>query len=438
MPARAADPLASVEPRVLWQAQLPPQPDRAGRPLPDSADLVVVGGGFTGLAAARRAALLGARVILLEAETLGWGASSRNAGMYLVGLKWGPRQLVDRYGAELGTALQRESADSVEWTLATIAAEQIDAGLTRAGHLELASGPSDADGIEAAARELTEAGTPARYVPRAELRREIGSDAYFGGLLVEGDGGLDPARYHAGLAEATARAGADLHEGVRALRIRPQRDGRMVVETSRGAILAREVFVGTNGYTDGAAPALRRRVIPVGSYIIATDPLPQDLAAEISPQGRMFFDTKNFLNYWRLTPDRRVLFGGRVSFWPSSVARTARVLQRTLAAVHPQLAGVRVAFAWGGKLGFSYDRMPHAGRSRGIAFATGCCGSGVAILPFLGDRTIAWVMGGAESPALARLPFPLVPAPYEGRPWFLPVVGEWYRFKDRRAARARG
>ena len=437
MPARAADLLATVEQRVLWQVQLPAPPDHRGRPLPDVADLVVIGGGFTGLAAARRGAVLGGRVVLLEAETLGWGASSRNAGMCLVGHKWGPGKLVAHYGPELGTALHRESVASVEWTAATIAEEGIDAGLVRAGHLDLAYGPGDADGMEAAARELTAAGTPARFVSRAALREEIGTDSYFGGLLVETDGGLDPARYHAGLAEAAGRAGVDLHEGVRALRIRPQRDGRSVVETSRGAILAREVFVGTNGYTDAAAPALRRRVIPVGSYIIATDPLPADLAAGISPKGRMFFDTKNFLNYWRLTPDRRVLFGGRVSFWPSSVGKTARILQRTMVAIHPQLSSARVAYAWGGKLGFSYDRMPHAGRSGGVSFATGCCGSGVAILPYLGDRTIAWVMGGAEAPALSRLPFPLIPAPYEGRPWFLPFVGEWYRLRDRLSSRGR-
>ena len=437
MPARAADALATVEQRVLWQAQLPPMPDRGGRPLPDVADLVVIGGGFTGLAAARRGALLGARVVLLEAETLGWGASSRNAGMCLVGLKSGPARLVQEYGPELGGALHRESIEAVEWTAALIAEEGIEAGFARSGHLELAFGPSDADGMEAAARELTGAGTPARFVPRAVLREEIGTDAYFGGLLVETDGGLDPARYHAGLAEAAGRAGADLHEGVRALGVRSQRDGRSVVETSRGAILAREVFVGTNGYTDGVAPALRRRVIPVGSYIIATDPLPEDLAHEISPRGRMFFDTKRFLNYWRLTPDRRVLFGGRVSFWPSSVAKTARILQRAMVAIHPRLAAVRVAYAWGGKLGFSVDRMAHAGRIAGVSFATACCGSGVAILPYLGDRTVAWVLGGDGAPALARLRFALVPAPYEGRPWFLPLVGEWYRLQDRRAARRR-
>jgi glycine/D-amino acid oxidase-like deaminating enzyme len=177
--------------------------------------------------------------------------------------------------------------------------------------------------------------------------------------------------------------------------------------------------------------------MPIGSYIIATDPLSEDLAHEISPNGRMFFDSKNFLYYWRLTPDRRMLFGGRASFWPSSVEKTARILLRGMLRVHPQLAGVRVAYAWGGKVGFTFDRMPHVGRLGGMTYASGCCGSGVAILPYLGHRTAGWILGGEPAPALAALRFPLVPAPYEGRPWFLPAVGEWYRLADWRAGRER-
>ncbi len=434
---RATDPLGSFERRSLWEAQLPAPPDRSGRPLPDSADLVVVGGGFTGLAAARRAARLGASVVLLEGETLGWGASTRNGGMCHPGFKWGLDELLERYGETLGRRLYDDSVAAFEWTVETIATEGIDADFERSGHLELAFAPSHLEGLRATATELARGGAVARLVPRAELHEEIGTDAYYGGLLVERSGGLHPAKYHAGLAEAAARAGADLHERVRARHLRPQADGRTVVETSRGAILAREVFVATNGYPDGLLPYLRRRVMPIGSYIIATDPLPEDLARELSPRGRMFFDSKSFLYYWRLTPDRRMLFGGRISFWPTSIDQTARRLHRGLLTVHPQLAGVRVAYAWGGRLGFTFDRMPHVGRTGGVTYATGCCGTGVAIMPWLGDRVASWIIGGEEAPALARLRFPLVPAPYEGRPWFLPFVGEWFRLQDALAARER-
>ena len=246
-----------------------------------------------------------------------------------------------------------------------------------------------------------------------------------------------PGRYFAGLAAAADRAGADLHEGVRATAVRRQGDGRFVVETERGAIHARDVFVATNGYTDGVAPSIRRRVIPIGSYIIASEPLPEDLAHELSPKGRAFFDTKNFLYYWHVSADRRMIFGGRASFMPTSVDHTAAILHKGLLEVHPQLADYRIEYAWGGNVGFTHDRMPHAGRTKdGVTYLVGCCGTGVALMTHMGSQVGEWLAGGA-APALTRLSFPLVPAPYEGRPWFMPVVGEWYRWKDRRAARSR-
>src|SRR4029079_4957864 len=226
-------------------------------------------------------------------------------------------------------------------------------------------------------------------------------------------GGLHPGKFLAGLATLAADAGADLHEGVRARSIRRQADGRLVVETSRQALIARDVIVATNGYTDGVAPALRRRIMSIGSYIIATDPLPADLAAEISPRGRMFFDTKNFLYYWRLTPDGRMLFGGRASMWPTTISRTAAILQRGMVEGDPQRAGKRIASAWGGRVWCTFDRVPHVGCSEGVTYAVGCCGSGVAILPWLGTRIAEWVAGG-EAAGLARLTLPLRPAPVPG------------------------
>jgi glycine/D-amino acid oxidase-like deaminating enzyme len=254
---------------------------------------------------------------------------------------------------------------------------------------------------------------------------------------VEGSGLLHPGRYFAGLVDAADAAGADLHEGVRARTIRRQGDGRFVVETEHGAIHAREVLVATNGYTDGVLPSIRRRVIPIGSYIIASEPLPEALAHELSPKGRSFFDTKNFLYYWHVSADRRMIFGGRASFMPTSTDHTAAILHQGLLEVHPQLAGYRIDYAWGGNVGFTQDRMPHTGRTKdGVTYLVGCCGTGVALMTHMGGKVGEWLAGGDE-PALSRLRFPLVPAPYEGRPWFMPVVGEWYRLKDRLAARTR-
>jgi glycine/D-amino acid oxidase-like deaminating enzyme len=425
------------ERRSFWQATMPALPDRSGRPLPASTGVVVIGGGYAGINAARELARRGVEVTLLEAETLGFGASTRNGGIVHAGYKWGPRELIRRYGDDAGQALYRDTLEGYETVKRLIAEESIDCDFRVVGHLELAYAPAHVAELEHAQASLASMGVATTLVARDRIRGEIGSDAYYGALVVDGSGLLHPGRYFAGLAAAADRAGADLHEGVRARAIRRQGRGQFSVETERGTIRARDVFVATNGYTDGVAPSLRRRIIPIGSYIIASEPLPEELARELSPRGRSFFDTKNFLYYWHVSADRRMVFGGRASFMPTSIDRTAAILHRGLLEVHPQLAGYRIDYAWGGNVGFTFDRMPHVGRTGdGVAYAMGCCGTGVALMTHLGTKVGEWLAGG-EVPALARLRFPLVPAPYEGRPWFMPFAGEWFRLQDRLAARSR-
>jgi glycine/D-amino acid oxidase-like deaminating enzyme len=435
MPTAAAPALnRDYERRPYWHATMPALPSRRDRPLPDRADVVVIGGGYTGITAARELARRGAAVSLIEAETLGFGGSTRNGGIVHPGYKWGPVTLIDRYGDETGRALFGETMAGYELVKRLIAEEGIDCEFRERGYLDVAWAPSHARDLEASVETLRRFGVEASYVPKDRLRDEIGTDFYHGGLVFPASGLLHPGKYFAGLVAAADRAGADLHEGVRARTIRRQADGRLVVETDHGAILAKDVVVGTNGYTDGVMPSLRRRIIPIGSYIIATEPLPDELAREISPKGRAFFDTKNFLYYWHVSADRRLIFGGRASFLPTSVDRSAAILHRGLLEVHPQLAGYRVEYAWGGNVGFTFDRMPHVGRVGGVTYAMGCCGTGVALMTSLGTAVGGW-LSGDPAPALTRLKFPLVPAPYEGRPWFLPFAGEWFRLQDRLARR---
>ena len=425
------------ERRAYWQATMPPLHPRTGRQLPDSVDVAIVGGGYTGVAAARKLAQQGAKAVLLEARTLGWGASTRNGGIAHPGFKWGPQTLATRWGEATARALYAETLEAWELVFGLIRDNAIDAELRTNGWLELAWGPGHAAEFPDDAAALNDFGARARVVEKDQLRTEIGTDAYHGGLAIDPGGVLHPAKWFAGLVGLAERAGADLHEGTPVRSIRKEADGRFVVETSRGAIIARDVLVATNGYTDGAAPSVRRRIVPIGSYIIATEPLPEDLAHELSPTGRAYFDTKNFLSYWHVSADRRLIFGGRVSFLPTSVDRTARLLFRRMLEIHPQVAGYRVEYSWGGKVAMTFDRMPHIGQLGGIMHAVGYSGTGVLMSTYLGTRAAEW-LGGGPAPALARLRFPLIPAPFEGRPWFLPVIGEWFRLQDRLAVRGVG
>src|SRR3990172_6222003 len=196
------------ERRAFWQATMPTLPDRSGRQLPDSAEVVVIGGGYTGINAARELAGRGVAVTLLEARTLGFGASTRNGGIIHPGYKWGPSELVRRYGEDTGRALYRETLDGYETVKRLIADEAIDCDFREVGHLELAYAPSHVRELEHARESLASMGVGAAIVPRERLTDEIGSNAYYGALAVPNSGLLPPGRYFAGLGGAGGRGGA--------------------------------------------------------------------------------------------------------------------------------------------------------------------------------------------------------------------------------------
>ena len=312
--------------------------------LPDKADVAIVGGGFCGLSAARTLAQRGVRVVLLEAETLGWGASSRNGGMVLPGLKLPVPALINRYGRESVRQMYNASVDSIDLVEKIVREEGIDCNFARCGQLEVACKQSHFDAYAAAAARIKqEFGRELRVVPRNALGSEIGSQIYFGGLVDEISAGVNPARYVHGLAKAAQRHGACLFDRTRVTQVTKQSSGTsgsFRVETTRGSLTAKEVFLASGAYTTGATPALRRKVIPIGSYIIATEVLPYALAREVSPRNRMIYDSKHFLYYYRLTPDNRMLFGGRAAFFPESeitVRESAELLRQGMVGVYPQL-----------------------------------------------------------------------------------------------------
>jgi glycine/D-amino acid oxidase-like deaminating enzyme len=408
------------------------------RPLPESVDVAVVGGGLTGLSAARALAKRGINVAVLEAETLGWGASSRNGGMVLTGMKLPVPTLISRYGREKVRRMYAASLASIDCVEQIVREENIDCNFSRCGHLEVACKPAHFDGYaESAALIAREFNHPLRIVPRSELRGEIGSAIYYGGMVDEVSAGLNPARYVAGLALAAQRAGAALFDHTRVEKVEQESahgDRKFRVRTSKGSIMAREVVLASGAYTSHATPALQRKVIPIGSYIIATEVLPEDLAHELSPRNRMIYDSKHFLYYYRLTPDRRMLFGGRAAFFPeneSTVRQSADILCRGMIGVYPQLRDTRIEYVWGGTLDFAFDVMPHAGTIDGMYYAVGYAGHGVAIGTYFGARIAAVICGEPNDIPFDGIPFPGAPPGLRcGHTWALPLAGAYYRFLD--------
>ena len=406
--------------------------------LPPSADVAVIGAGFTGLSAALSLAKRGAKVIVLEAETVGWGASSRNGGMVLTGLKLGVNKLISMYGRELTRRMYAASLETIDVVERLTTEENIACDFARCGHLEVACKPAHFDDyarqVEVIAREFNH---QLRVVPREQLRDEIGSGIYYGGMVDEISAGVNPAKYVAGLGVASMRAGAQICERTRVLNIqRETRNGSMgfKINTSRGTTSVSHVLVGTSGYTGAATPALRRKIIPIGSFIITTEVLPEALARELSPKNRQIYDSKNFIYYYRLAPDNRMLFGGRAAFFPETdktVRKSAEILRRGMIDVYPQLRDTKVEYVWGGTLDFCFDIMPHAGQIDGIYFALGYAGHGVAMATYQGQKMAEWIAEGKTDNPFAEIPFPGAPLGlYTGKPWFLPFAGAYYKMLD--------
>lgn len=408
---------------------------RGSREFIQATDVVVVGGGITGLAAALALARRGARATVLEAHRVGWGASSRSAGMVLSGLKLGPEALVAKFGLETARRLDAASIAAIDRVERLVGEEGIECEFARCGHIALACKPSHYHGFQRAAELLQRNfGRMVRTVAKEELPEEIGSELYCGGLIDEASAGINPAKYLHGLTRAAEQSGVTVYENAPAEKIERQA-ASFRVTCGQGTCVARDVLVATGAYTGSLMPALQRRIIPIGSYVIATQPLPAALAREIIPRSRMAFDSRRFLHYYRLTSDRRLLFGGRASFFAESadlIDKSAAILRRDMIALFPQLRDAAVDYAWGGSIDFTFDMLPHAGKINGLYYALGYAGHGIAMATHLGTQ-IARVMAGEslDDPLLGR---PLPGAPlgcyYDGRPWFLPFAAAWHRFVD--------
>ena len=415
----------------FWKDEFPHPQDLPSSPPPRQVDVAIVGGGYTGLHAALRLAQYGANVAVLEQGYIGTGASAINGGQVAPGLKLPIRQIFKKYGPELGGQLWQASVAAVNYLEQTLEQEQIDCDYTATGGIALAFRPSHYSQMEHEAEWLAQHVNyhETELVPRHRLREEVGSEAFYGGIVEKLGGGLQPAKYVYGLARAAAKAGACLCENTKALKINSANGGFEVI-TGRGNLKAGDVLMATNGYTDGLVPVIQRRIFTIGSYMIVTAPLSPRMQHELSPKNRVMYDTKWFLNYFRLTPDGRMSMGGRNNLSPNlDVVDSARALGEALVRIFPQLRGVPITHTWSGKLGVTFNLMPYIDRVDGIYHAFGYAGHGVALSGYLGKEAADLIAGRAFTSPFFRIP-PATSIFYHGEAWFLPLVARYYRVLD--------
>src|SRR5215831_14758706 len=401
--------------------------------VPRTARVAIVGGGYAGLSAALELAKHGIDGVVLEANELGFGASTRNGGAVSGGVNVGKSftgKTVEADGDRIGRILS-DASDAFALIDRLIKEEQIGCFWEKPGRFVGAWARSH---YEAQSRRLAmlnaAAQSGAYMVPRERQRQEIASDYYFGGMVVERSGKLHPALYYKGLLEACRRRGVAVCARAPVTSIR-RTGAEWRIETGRGALAAGDAVIATNGYTGGLAPDLRRRVVPVASHIIATEELPQNLAQSLIPRGRTLSDTKRVLCYYRMSPDgTRMVFGGRARFTQVDPTASGPILYRYMTDRFPQLRGVKITHAWTGNVAFTLDALPHMGKRDGLHYCLGCNGSGVAMMTYLGWQTarkIARIANFACS--FDTEDFPGHPLHF-GNPWFLTIAGGFYRLRD--------
>jgi glycine/D-amino acid oxidase-like deaminating enzyme len=412
-----------------WEAYQPTATELAE--VPRETRVAIVGGGYAGLATAIELSRHGVEATILEAQEPGFGGSSRNGGMVSGGVHVGRRYSGKNDPAELAL-LYADAGDSFSVIERIIAEESIACEWKKTGRFAAAWCPQHYRDMAAKIPEMNEHAEAGAYMlPRDKQREEIGSDYYFGGMVVPRSAHLHPALYYQGLLQSAERRGVRICAKAPVSGLTRQGTGWQVT-TARGTVTAGDVVIATNGYTGDVTPQLKRRLLPVGSYIIATEELPPEIAAGISPKDRSIYDTRRVLTYYRMSGDRkRLIFGGRAKFGFTDPVDTAPILYQHMTDRFPQLKGCRITHAWTGNVAFTFDEVPHMGQRDGMHYALGCNGSGVAMMTYLGTQVGRKIAGATNRRnAFDREDFPDLPLYSGDSRGLLRLIGPYFRARD--------
>lgn len=416
-----------------WLDTAPAFTAGAQGPVAGRADVVVVGGGFTGLSAALALARRGASVVVLEAGRVVGEASGRNGGHCNSGLAHDFGALAARLGVDQARAFYQAYDAAVETVASLVQQEGIACDFARVGKLKLAAKPEHYGKLERACELLRREVDPHVEMVAAErIGTEVGSGNFYGGLLQTTSAQMHMGKFGVGLAAAAVRAGAQVYEQAPVTRLERRPDGGFRVTCGRGAIDAGQVLLATGNSRVGPFFHFRRRMLSVGSFIIGTEPLDAALLKQLLPQRRNYVTSKNIGNYFRVSPDNRLLFGGRARFAmsnPRSDMKSGEILRANLEQMFPELCGIGIDYCWGGLVDMTADRLPRAGEHRGMYFATGYSGHGVQMSVHMGQVMADVMNGKPERNPWSGLEWPAIPGHF-GKPWFLPLVGAYYRLQD--------
>ncbi|NNE79922.1 MAG: FAD-binding oxidoreductase [Silicimonas sp.] len=404
-------------------------------PPPGKVDLLVIGAGYTGLSAAIAAHDAGAKVAVLDAGIAGQGASSRNGGMVGPHPKLSWEALAKDFGDDTADEIFKESGEALFWVRDLIAHEGIDCDFQTTGRIQLAYTSNHFEAQKALAAKVGEkSAVDCRILEKDELKSEIVTPMYKGGMVFSEHGALHPAKYHRGLLEAVLRRSIPVSAPCAAEDV-TRLSGSHRIRTPKGEVRADKVVLATNGYTTRPFSWFMARVFPVPSFLIATEPLSPNLIGEIAPGCRMMVETRARRSYFRISPDgSRIIFGGRAALVDIAPARAARWLRDTMCQIWPTLEGTRLSHVWSGYTGFSFGQMPVVGERNGLHYALGYSGSGTVMAPYLGAKA-AWQSLGLSKGDTAFSRTRLDRRWYHrgSAPHFLKAGDLWYRhWVDRR------